>query len=166
MQKMLIVDSEKCTGCRTCETVCSATHEGVTNPSRSRIHVVKWEWERLLMIPFFCEQCQDAPCIVTCPFKALSRDEEYGRVVHNGDKCIGCKLCVAMCPFGGMGWDPIANKVIKCDFCDGDPACVRFCSTQAIRFVDASNVNLEKKRAVAATLPDRTNKNQSEAFTM
>ncbi len=165
MQKMLIVDSKKCTGCRTCETVCSAKHEGMSSQSRSRIHVIKWEWEGFMM-PFYCEQCQDAPCMAACPVKSLSRDEEYGRVIIDRDRCIGCKLCVAVCPFGGMGWDPIANKVIKCDFCGGDPTCVRFCSTQAIRFVDASKVNLEKKRAVAANLPERTNKDQSEAYPM
>ncbi len=164
MQKMLLVDSRKCTGCRTCEIVCSAQHEGASDPSRSRIHVVKWEWDGFMM-PFSCQQCQDAPCVVVCLLKALSRDEEYGRVVHNRDKCIGCKLCVVVCPFGGMGWDAMASRVIKCDFCDGDPACARFCSTQAVRFVDASDVNLEKQRALAATLSDIANKELSEAFT-
>jgi len=153
MQKMLFVDAKRCTGCRMCEVVCSASHGSGTNPAKSRIHVIKWEWEGL-MIPMFCQQCKDAPCIVACPVKALYRDEEYGRVIVDTERCIGCKLCIAVCPFGGMGWDSEENRVIKCDFCDGDPACVRFCSTQAIRFVDASEVSLEKKREVVKIFPD------------
>ena len=152
MQKMLLVDHEKCTGCRTCETVCSAMHEGASNPVRSRIHVVKWEWDGFMM-PFMCQQCQDAPCIAVCPTKALSRDEELGRVVVDYDKCIGCKFCITACPFGGIGFDSVGEKVIKCDFCDGDPVCVRFCSTQAIQFVDTSEASLIKKREAAESLP-------------
>ena len=151
MQKMLLVDQEKCTGCRACEAVCSAKHEGASNPMRSRVKVVKWEWDGLMM-PLSCQQCDDAPCLVSCPVKALSRDEELGRVVHNSERCIGCRLCVTVCPFGGMGFDPIGKKVIKCDFCDGDPVCARFCSTQAIRFVDASVVDMQKKKALAGKL--------------
>ena len=158
MQKMLLIDYKKCTGCSTCEIVCSAQHEGENNPSRSRIHVVKWDWDGFMM-PFACLQCEDAPCISVCRFKALSRDEEFGKVEIDEDRCIGCKLCVAMCPFGGMACDSMANKVIKCDFCDGDPACVKFCTTQAIRFVDAAQVHLKKQRAIIETIPERINKN-------
>ena len=154
---MLLIDQEKCTGCRTCEAVCSAMHIGASNPSRSRIHVVKWEWDGFMM-PFACQQCQDAPCVVACPVKALSRDEKLGRVLHNSDRCIGCRLCVTVCPFGGMGYDSIARKVIKCDFCDGDPVCARFCSTRAIQFVDASKANLLKTRAIAESLPETMKK--------
>jgi len=157
MQKMLLIDYKKCTGCCTCEIVCSAQHEGENNPSRSRIHVVKWDWDGFMM-PFACLQCEDAPCISVCRFKALSRDEEFGMVEIDEDRCIGCKLCVAICPFGGMAWDSMASKVIKCDFCDGDPACVRFCTTQAIRFVDAAQVHLEKQRSIIETIPERINK--------
>ena len=124
MQKMLLVDQEKCTGCRTCEAVCSAKHEGASNPSRSRIQVVKWEWEGFMM-PFMCQQCNDAPCVNACPVKALGRNETLGQVDVDYDRCIGCKLCIAVCPFGGMGYDPIDNKVIKCDFCGVESEAVR-----------------------------------------
>ncbi len=157
MQKMLLVDQEKCTGCRTCEAVCSAKHEGASNPSRSRVQVVKWEWEGFMM-PFMCQQCHDAPCVNACPVKALGRDDTLGQVNLDYDRCIGCKLCIAVCPFGGMGYDPVDNKVIKCDFCGGDPLCVRFCSTAAIRFVDASDASLKKKKEAILNLPERMGK--------
>ena len=45
MEKILVVDHEKCTDCRACEMVCSVKHTGVNNPTRSRIHVIKWPME-------------------------------------------------------------------------------------------------------------------------
>lgn len=145
MQKMLIVDHERCTGCRLCELVCSVKNAGVSNPSRSRIHIIKWEMEGF-ELPMVCQQCESAPCMAVCPVDALSRDGDLGRVVIDYDLCIGCKLCVAACPFGGMGIDTVAKKVIKCELCDGDPACVKFCQPQALQYVPASTVNLRKKR--------------------
>ena len=157
MQKMLLVDQEKCTGCRTCEAVCSARHAGASNPVRSRIQVVKWEWEGFMM-PFMCQQCREAPCVNACPVRALGREDVLGRVEVDYERCIGCKLCITVCPFGGMGYDPVDNKVIKCDFCGGDPLCVRFCSTGAITFVNASEASLRKKREAILNLPERMNR--------
>jgi len=148
MAKVLMIDYEKCTGCRLCEMVCSVIHEGVSNPARSRIKVVKWEWEGRY-VPMLCQQCLSAPCQVVCPVKAISRDESLNRVVVDYDLCIGCRMCVAVCPFGAMGFDTLAKKVIKCDFCDGEPQCVRFCETKAIQYVDASEVSGVKQLEAA-----------------
>ncbi len=144
MASMLLVDHEKCTGCRSCELACAVAKEGVANPARGRITAVRWEGEGI-MFPMICQQCQEAPCIAACPVKALSRDETLGRVALDYDVCIGCKFCVAVCPFGAMGVDTVAKKVFKCDLCDGDPACVRVCEPKAIQFVDASTANMMKR---------------------
>ena len=77
--KVLAISPEKCTGCRLCELVCSVFHDGVSNASRSRIKVIKWEAEGIY-IPMSCQQCQDAPCKIVCPVKAISRDEKLSRV--------------------------------------------------------------------------------------
>ena len=114
MAKVLMIDYEKCTGCRLCELVCSVQHEGVSNPARSRIKIVKWEWEGRY-VPMTCQQCLSAPCQAVCPVKAISRDESLNRVVVDYDICIGCRICVAACPFGAIGFDILASKVIKCD---------------------------------------------------
>ena len=73
MGKVLMLDMEKCTGCRTCELVCSVKHEGAANPSKSRIKIVKWEWEGRY-VPMSCQQCVDAPCGQVCPVAAITRD--------------------------------------------------------------------------------------------
>lgn len=145
MAKILFINYEKCTGCRQCELVCSVQHTGASNPSRANIHVVKWEAEGFYL-PVFCQQCVDAPCMNVCPKKAISREEESGRVVIDYDLCIGCRACVVACPFGAMGFDSIDQKVIKCDLCDGDPQCVRFCETRAIEFVETTTANYQKMR--------------------
>jgi anaerobic carbon-monoxide dehydrogenase iron sulfur subunit len=149
MSKVLSIDYQKCTGCRTCELVCSVFHDGVSNPARSRIRVMKWEMEGLY-VPMSCQQCQDAPCMNVCPVKAISRDESLARVMVDYDKCIGCRSCVAVCPFGAMSFNTIDKKVFKCDVCDGDPQCVRFCDIKAVDYVDAAAVSIEKKRNAAS----------------
>jgi len=151
MSKALYINYEKCTGCRLCELVCAVKHDGISNPTRSRIRVMKWEMEGLY-IPMSCQQCQDAPCMNACPVKALSRDEELGRVVHDYDICIGCRTCVSVCPFGAMSFNTIDRKVIKCDLCEGDPQCVRFCDRKAVDFVSPDDVSIDKKREAAGRL--------------
>ncbi|HUU04198.1 MAG TPA: 4Fe-4S dicluster domain-containing protein [Myxococcota bacterium] len=149
--KVLRIDYEKCTGCRLCELVCSVKHDHVSNPERSRIRVIKWEAEGVY-IPMTCQQCEDAPCVNACPAKALTRNQEMGRVEIDYDVCIGCRTCVSVCPFGAMNFVAADRRVIKCDLCDGDPQCVRFCDVEAITFVPASEVSHDKKRGAARRL--------------
>ena len=151
MGKVLMINYEKCTGCRLCELVCSVMHHGVSNPSRSRISVVKWEAEGLY-IPMSCQQCQDAPCMNVCPVKAISRDKALDYVKVDYDICIGCRACVSACPFGAMSFDSADRQVIKCDLCDGDPQCVRFCDVNALEYVESDSVSVLKKRDAALRL--------------
>lgn len=148
MAKILMINHEKCTGCRLCELVCSVSHDGVSNPARSRINIIKWEAEGLY-IPMSCQQCEDAPCMTICPVKAISRDQALDYVKIDYDVCIGCRSCVAVCPFGAMGFNVIDKKVFKCDLCEGEPQCVHFCDVKAVEYVDANQINILKKREAA-----------------
>ena len=151
MANVLYIDYQKCTGCRLCELVCAVKHDGISNPTRSRIKVMKWEAEGLY-VPMSCQQCQDAPCLNVCPVKAISRDEEVAMVSVDYDVCIGCRSCVAVCPFGAMSYNMIDKQVFKCDLCDGDPQCVRFCDMKAVDFVPPEEVSIHKKRDAADRL--------------
>ena len=149
--KLLQIDHEKCTGCRLCELVCAVRHHGVSNPMKSRIRVIKWESEGVY-VPMACQQCQDAPCQKACPSKAIGRDEALGTVAVDYEKCIGCRTCVSVCPFGAMHFVPSERKVIKCDLCDGEPQCARFCEVAAVSYVESSDVGLARGRNAARRL--------------
>lgn len=150
-QKALTINYEKCTGCRLCELVCAVKHDGISNPVRSQIRVMKWEHEGLY-IPVSCQQCQDAPCMNGCPVGAISRNDDLGRVEVDYEICIGCRTCVGVCPFGAMNFNHIDKKVAKCDLCDGDPQCVRFCDVKAVEYMDTGDVSVQKKREAALRL--------------
>ena len=147
MQKFLFINPEKCTGCRICETVCSIHHEKVYNPTRARIQIIKWDMSGIY-IPMVCQQCESPVCETVCPMGAIYRNEETGAVLVSSDLCIGCKLCVAHCPFGGVAINK-DSKIIKCDLCDGDPLCVKNCEPQAIQYLEASSINFLKRKASA-----------------
>src|SRR5512143_3445970 len=85
--KVLLIDHEKCTGCRQCEMVCSVFHNGSSNPSRSRIKVVKWE-NVGFYLPTTCQNCEKPFCVEVCPTKACHKDLEHQRVLIDRDKCI------------------------------------------------------------------------------
>ena len=148
MEKILKVDFEKCTGCRLCELVCSVTHDGISNPARSRIRVVKWE-DMGVYVPMICQQCENAPCEAVCPVGAIKRDEDLDFLAVDYDMCIGCRSCVSACPFGAMNYNKTDKRVFKCDLCGGKPQCVAFCEEKAIDFISAETVSEPRKREAA-----------------
>ena len=145
MREILIVDAQKCTGCRMCEIYCSFSKTKTCNPARSRVSVVKWE-EQGINVPSMCQHCEDPPCVPVCPTGAISKDSETDAVLTNEDLCIGCKMCLIACPFGAPSIDPVESKVIRCDLCEGDPVCAKVCPTGAIKWINADRAGLMRKR--------------------
>ncbi len=132
MIKQLLVTPSLCIGCRTCELACSLTHQESNKPGRSRIYPIGVGKER--WVPIVCLQCDDPACVKSCLVDALTLDEETGYINLSYEKCIKCRACVAACPFGCSLIDEDQDKIVKCDLCDGNPACARFCPTKALEY--------------------------------
>ena len=164
MAKVLVVDYGKCVGCTSCEQACSIIQAGTVNPALSRIKIVRLQMG-IENIPLACTQCESAPCGLICPVKAVSRDESLGRVIVDYEICIGCRMCVAVCPFGCMSFDSIDRRVFKCDLCDGNPTCVRFCQHDALQYTEASESPTTKRTATAERLSEIMHKMASAMAT-
>jgi carbon-monoxide dehydrogenase iron sulfur subunit len=149
MEKYIQVDIEKCVGCRTCEVACSLKNTGQSNPTRSRIKVIRYEKPGQFhnYVPMVCQQCGDPLCMEACPVNAISRNAETGAMEVNDETCVGCRVCTMACPIGGINMDPATNVAYKCDLCGGDPECVKYCDAEAIQFLPKELLDLNMKRA-------------------
>lgn len=131
MQKVLVVDYDKCIGCGLCELVCSFEKTKEFSRTNSRIKVFTWP-KTAECVPILCYQCDPAPCMEACGAPgAMVRDPKTSAVIIDLANCIRCKVCMAVCPYGGVGLDRGGN-IIKCDYCGGEPKCAAICPTQAI----------------------------------
>lgn len=134
----IAVDYTKCTGCRTCEAVCSAANNPVSVDGN-------------VSAPAVCARCTDTPCVNACPvdpdpvsgFRALFQDTNYGTITNDPDRCISCGNCVEACSNGSVGilaQHPETDRPMRmCTLCDGDPQCVKNCPYEAfslIRVID------------------------------
>jgi anaerobic carbon-monoxide dehydrogenase iron sulfur subunit len=129
--KVYRIDPKKCTLCHNCELACSFRHYEGNPPLKPRIFVVQ---QQGLNLPLTCLQCDDAACVKVCPTTALVRNEATGAVELRPGRCIGCRMCVNACPFGHAAFDEAKQQPLKCDLCNGNPACVPFCPTQALTY--------------------------------
>ncbi|MFQ6112184.1 MAG: 4Fe-4S dicluster domain-containing protein [Nitrospinota bacterium] len=148
LKKMLVVRPENCTACRLCELACSLAKTGTFNPTESRIQVHLF-LDEPFFVPLVCMQCTDAPCENVCPTAALKRNGETAVVEFTREKCIGCKTCMMACPFGVMNFSSRNGHVFKCDNCQGDPECVKFCVFDALDYREAE-LSMAAKRAAFA----------------
>jgi carbon-monoxide dehydrogenase iron sulfur subunit len=133
--------SRLCTGCRTCEIACAVAHsksgtvyEAITEVPLPRYRIdVQFGGDTIL--PLNCRQCQEPDCLFACKAGAVSRDIKNGQVNVDLEKCVGCWMCVMVCPFGAVIPDEDRGKAAKCDLCEGcadGPACVPACPTGAL----------------------------------
>jgi [DsrC]-trisulfide reductase subunit O len=193
----MVVDHKKCLNakenCKDCVEACSKTHNiPVFNNPKDE---VKWIWltsfehafpggednkyseeyltETLKGLPFIvlCNHCDNPPCVRVCPVKATFRRDD-GIVMMDYHRCIGCRFCMAACPFGArsLNWrDPrpfikppinpdyptrTRGVVEKCTFCAErlakglQPACVEACKEKALVFGDMEDPKSEVRELV------------------
>jgi len=131
MKKSLIVDNTVCSGCLSCMINCSQFHEGFASLESARIKIELEPFSGVHKIRY-CQQCEKAECAENCPQGAISYDEEVHCYVVDYELCIDCRTCVDVCPHGAMFYDPVRERVIKCDLCGGEPNCVDSCFTGAL----------------------------------
>ena len=175
------LDLSRCVGCRRCVYGCVNENNQSRDPQIHWIRVLKMDKSKGISLedsdPYYnpeevpeensfymtvaCQQCSNAPCTKVCPVKATWQEPD-GIVVIDYDHCIGCRCCMAACPYGArhFNWaEPdlaaeevnpdmhyLGNRirpkgvVEKCTFCiqrvrNGKyPACVEICPVGARKF--------------------------------
>ena len=152
--KRIIIREEYCMGCRLCEVYCITQH----SKSKDIIKCYRGEEPRPVSRIYFeekgpisfalqCRHCDDAPCLYACLTGAMYKDKKTGRILHNADKCVGCWMCIMVCPYGVIRPDFEKKKIAsKCDLClEAEfPACVEHCPNEAIILVDEEGNRMEK----------------------
>ncbi|MCG8512897.1 MAG: 4Fe-4S dicluster domain-containing protein [Halanaerobiales bacterium] len=149
--KRIVVEPEKCTGCRDCELVCSIKQTGEFNPARAQIKAVYFP-EEMVNVPLTCLHCQVPLCMEACPTEAFSRDQATDAVVVAQDKCIGCYMCITACPVGAIRTVPDQGVISKCELCQGEPACVEICSAGVLSYQEIEELSIARSRNAAAEL--------------
>ncbi|MBI5967978.1 MAG: 4Fe-4S dicluster domain-containing protein [Deltaproteobacteria bacterium] len=139
-----------CSGCETCQLMCSLQHNGAFNPKKSRIKVVPLSVG--ISIPVTCQQCEDPWCQQACPEKAIISLKRMNLVIVDEKKCTGCMACIGACPYGIMVYDPEKKKALKCDLCGGDPACVQYCPSKVLVLADHQRSAEVRRQRFAAIL--------------
>ncbi|MFP4511625.1 MAG: sulfate reduction electron transfer complex DsrMKJOP subunit DsrO [Acidimicrobiales bacterium] len=179
----MLVDQERCIGCWSCAVICKSENdvplgmwwnriltagEDLDTPEVDDHGRLSMEW-----LPLACQHCDDAPCQKVCPTGATFTTRD-GIVLVDADDCIGCRYCMAACPYGVrvFNWgEPVhatgvdegmvpprpAGSVEKCTLCvhrieeDQVPSCVWSCPAQARIFGDLD----EPDSRISTVLRDR-----------
>jgi len=154
MAYALYLDINRCSGCQACVVACMDQNdlmiENNTDGSWRQVFAIEgggFPENEISYLSFACLHCQDAPCIPACLTGAISR--ENGFVVLNSALCVGCHVCLTVCPFGIPRFDK-NTKMQKCTMCkerieEGlEPACVRVCSTKALKLKIIDELDIEK----------------------
>jgi len=183
----MAVHIHKCpTGCKECIDACHRTHNV---PDFGNLKdQVKWIWNEPFRDVFpggenpylkegptegpvlvLCNHCDNPPCVRVCPTKATFQRKEDGIVMMDYHRCIGCRFCMAGCPYGARSMNfrdpspfikginpefPTRTKgvVEKCNFCEERlakgllPACVEACKERALVFGDLENPQSEIRK--------------------
>lgn len=150
--KTLIIHPEKCNNCGDCESACIKTRTSLTSMGLSCIRILKAGNDEDFFFPMACKQCENPPCLSTCPKEAIYRDVEQNLILIDRKKCVGCGMCVSACPFGAMRLDRKKAKSYKCDLCGNDPECVKVCEPFAIEFQNVEMLKIPHMTHVAKKL--------------
>jgi carbon-monoxide dehydrogenase iron sulfur subunit len=98
-----------------------------------------------------CCECDDAPCMDACIVEALYYDESLHIVCIDENKCVGCWMCIMVCPFGAIMPDINKKVAYKCDLCKDREqlACINACPTGALIYCETEKLLNNKRRKIA-----------------
>lgn len=175
MRKAIMVDIDKCLACKSCEIACALAHsksgrleEAVTEQPKPQKRVTVEAAEQFA-VPMQCRHCEEAPCIAVCPTGAIRRRKADDPVLIDQERCIGCKYCIVVCPFGVIDVSHDGRAVVKCDLCiertkaGQEPACVEACPTKALSLASEKELAAGKRRLAAQELVASTQKQNRKA---
>jgi Fe-S-cluster-containing dehydrogenase component/formate-dependent nitrite reductase membrane component NrfD len=142
-----VIDHTRCIGCHACTTACKSENEvplSVTRTYVKHVDVGEFPQTRRAHQVTRCNQCAHAPCVVACPTTAMFKRAD-GIVDFDKSICIGCKACMAACPYDAIFINPEDHSAEKCNFCAHridmglEPACVVVCPVEAILVGDIND---------------------------
>ncbi len=154
----MVIDTRKCVGCMDCVVACKTENQVPEGVSRDW---VTYETTGAFPTPHLeirserCNHCDNPPCVSCCPTGASHVETPGNVVLVTADMCIGCKACLASCPYDARFVNP-AGYADKCTVCvhrvkEGlEPACVAVCPTRCMTFGDLDDPEGEASRLLAS----------------
>jgi tetrathionate reductase subunit B len=153
----MVIDLRRCIGCNACAVACKAENAVPLSRWRNWVKVVeKGSYPNVSrsFLPSLCNNCENPICVRNCPTQATYARED-GVVMVDPHRCIGCKYCIASCPYDVRYLSPFKKIVQKCQWCHHRvdvglaPACVNTCPTRAMIFGDLNDPRSEVSRLLA-----------------
>jgi Fe-S-cluster-containing dehydrogenase component/formate-dependent nitrite reductase membrane component NrfD len=151
-----VIDQTRCIGCHACTTACKSENLvplSVTRTYVKHVDVGEYPQTRRAHQVTRCNQCTHAPCTTACPTTAMFKRPD-GIVDFDKSICIGCKACMAACPYDAIFINPEDHSAEKCNFCAHridvglEPACVVVCPVEAILVGDMHDPDSKVARIV------------------
>jgi Fe-S-cluster-containing dehydrogenase component len=119
-KRALLVNTDLCYGCFTCEVACKQEHRLPVGLQWIRVHKIGPKRVngklKMYFYPIHCMHCSKPPCIDICPEDAIMQRPD-GLVLISEVKCIGCLKCMEICPFNAIGYNPGTGLAEKCNLC-------------------------------------------------
>ena len=147
----MVIDTAKCVGCMDCVVACKTENSVPEGLNRDWIESDvqgKYPLLHMELRSERCNHCSNPPCVYCCPTGASHVHDLGGVVLVEHNMCIGCKACIASCPYDARYIHP-DGYADKCTFCIHrvetglDPACVSVCPTRCMSFGDLGDPNSE-----------------------